>query len=80
MIALTTVVVGWVIFAFITIGWITYFFLSKAVARRELGSEMEVAPNRKPYYDDDKLEGSRLERLQFLGVLLLITMVIGLPH
>ena len=77
--ALTTVTVGWVIFAFITIGWITYFFLSKAAARRELGSEAEVAPNRKPYYDDDKLEGPRLERMQFLGVLMLITMVIGLP-
>ena len=76
---LTTVVVGWVLFAFITIGWITYFFLSKAAARRELGSELEVAPNRKTYYDDDTLEGPRLERLQFIGVLLLITMVIGLP-
>ncbi len=77
--ALATVTVGWVIFSFITIGWITYFFLSKASARRELGSEAEVAPNRKPYYDDETLEGPRLERMQFLGVLLLITMVIGLP-
>ncbi|MBI4884852.1 MAG: c-type cytochrome [Actinobacteria bacterium] len=79
MTALTTVTVGWVIFTLISIGWITYFFLSKSVARRELGSEAEVAPNRKVYYDDDKLEGSRLERMQFLGVLMLITMVIGLP-
>lgn len=78
-IALTTVAVGWVLFSFITIGWITYFFLSKAAARPELGSEAEVAPNRKEYYDDETLEGPRLERLQFLGVLLLITMVIGLP-
>lgn len=78
-VALTTVTVGWVLFTFITIGWIVYFFLSKAVARRELGSEAEVAPNRKEYYDDETLEGSRLERLQFLGVLLLITIVIGLP-
>lgn len=77
--ALTTVAVGWVLFAFITIGWITYFFLSKAAARSELGSEIEVAPNRRPYYDDDTMEGPRLERMQFLGVLLLITMVIGLP-
>lgn len=76
---LTTVAVGWALFSFITIGWIVYFFLSKAAARRELGSEIEVAPNRKAYYDDETLEGPRLERLQFLGVLLLITMVIGLP-
>lgn len=76
---LTTVAVGWTLFIFITIGWVTYFFLSKAAARRELGSEIEVAPNRKAYYDDETLEGPRLERMQFLGVLLLITIVIGLP-
>lgn len=79
MIALTTVAIGWVIFAFISIGWITYFFLSKAAARRELGSEAEIAPNRKVYYDDDTMEGPRLERVNVLGVLLLITIVIGLP-
>lgn len=77
--ALTTVSVAWVIFTVIAIGWVTYFFLSKAQARRELGAEEEVAPNRKEYYDDDTLEGSRLERMQFIGFLLLITIVIGLP-
>ena len=38
-----------------------------------------MAPNRKPYYDDEVLEGRRLERVQVLGVLLLLTVVIGLP-
>ena len=79
MIALNTTVVAWVIFTIVLIGWITYFFLNKAQSRAELGSEVEVAPNRKPYYDDEKLEGPRLERMQMLGVLLLATLVIGLP-
>ena len=79
MIALNTTAVAWVLFAVITIGWITYFFLNQLSARRELGSEVEMAPNRKPYYDDEVLEGRRLERMQVLGVLLLITMVVGLP-
>ncbi|MDO8391138.1 MAG: cytochrome c [Actinomycetota bacterium] len=79
MIALNTSAVAWVLFAVITIGWISYFFLNQLSARRELGSEVEMAPNRKPYYDDEVLEGRRLERMQVLGVLLLITLVVGLP-
>ncbi|MEY4174290.1 MAG: hypothetical protein RI900_1455 [Actinomycetota bacterium] len=79
MIALNTTAIAWVLLAIITIGWITYYFLNNASARSELGSEEEMAPNRKPYYDDEVLEGRRLERMQLLGVLLLATMVIGLP-
>jgi mono/diheme cytochrome c family protein len=48
-------------------------------ARKELGSELELAANRKPYFDDEELEGRRLELVQFLGVLLLIVIVVGLP-
>ena len=43
-----------------------------SAARPELGSEIELAPNRKPYYDDETLEGTRLERVQLIGVLLLV--------
>jgi mono/diheme cytochrome c family protein len=79
MIALNTTSIAWVIFAVIVIGWIAYYILNNASARRELGSEVEMAPNRKPYYDDEVLEGPRLERMQVLGVLLLGLIVIGLP-
>ena len=79
MLALNTTAIGWVIFAVITIGWIAYSILNNLSARRELGSEIEMAPNRRSNLDDETLEGPRLERLQILGVLLLITMVIGLP-
>ncbi|MDP9463693.1 MAG: cytochrome c, partial [Actinomycetota bacterium] len=56
-----------------------YYFANRNAARPELGSEVELAPNRRLYYDDEKLEGSRLERVQILGVVMLLTMVIGLP-
>ncbi len=79
MLALNTTAVAWVILVVVLVGWIAYYFLNSATARKELGSEIEMAPNRKPYYDDEVLEGRRLERVQLLGVLLLATMVIGLP-
>lgn len=79
MIALNTTSVAWVIFVVVVVGWIAYYFLTSASARRELGSEAEVAPNRKAYYDDEVLEGPRLERMQILGVIMLATLVIGLP-
>ncbi len=79
MIAMNTTAIAWVIFAVIVVGWLAYFILNLLSARRELGSEIEMAPNRKPYYDDDVLEGRRLERMQILAVLLLITLVVGLP-
>jgi mono/diheme cytochrome c family protein len=79
MIALATTAIGWVILLLSLAGWLIYYFANRNSARPELGSEIELAPNRRPYYDDETLEGSRLERVQLIGVLLLLTMVIGLP-
>ncbi len=79
MIALATTAIGWVILVVSLIGWVAYYFANRNSARRELGSEVELAPNRRPYYDDETLEGPRLIRVQLIGVLLLVTMVIGLP-
>jgi mono/diheme cytochrome c family protein len=79
MLALATTSIAWVILTIITVGWVVYYFLNRGAARPELGAEVELAPNRKPYYDDETLEGPRLERMQILGVLILVTMVIGLP-
>jgi mono/diheme cytochrome c family protein len=79
MLALATTSIAWIILAIVVVGWIVYAALNTGSARRELGSEIELAANRKPYYDDEVLEGRRLERVQLLGVLLLIVVVIGLP-
>jgi mono/diheme cytochrome c family protein len=79
MVALASTTIAWVIFAVTILGWVVYYILNRGAARPELGSEVEMAPNRKPYYDDETLEGPRLERMQVLGVLLLAVLVIGLP-
>ena len=79
MIALATTSIAWILFAIIVVGWIVYYFLNNSSSRKEVGSEIELAPNRKPYYSDEVLEGKRLERVQLYGVLLLIVIVIGLP-
>jgi mono/diheme cytochrome c family protein len=79
VIALTTTSIAWVIFAIILVGWIVYAFLNIRQSRDELGAEIELAPNRKPYYDDDVLEGKRLDRVLGLGVLLLAITVVALP-
>ncbi len=79
MIALATTAIGWIILVVSLLGWVAYYFANRNAAKPELGSEVELAPNRRPYYDDETLEGSRLERVQVIGALLLLTMVIGLP-
>jgi mono/diheme cytochrome c family protein len=79
MISLATTAIGWVILVVSLIGWVVYYFANRKSARPELGSEVELAPNRRQYYDDETLEGPRLERVLLIGVLLLVTMVIGLP-
>lgn len=79
MIALATTAIAWIIGLVLAIGWLVYAMFNARSARRELGSEIELAPNRRPYYNDEELEGRRLELVQFVGVLLLIVIVIGLP-
>jgi mono/diheme cytochrome c family protein len=79
MIALATTSIAWIIMGVVVVGWLVYAVLNAGSARKEVGSEIELAANRKPYYDDEVLEGRRLERVQLLGVLLLVVLVIGLP-
>jgi mono/diheme cytochrome c family protein len=79
MIALTTTSIAWFLFAVILVGWLVYLFFNLRQSRDELGSEIELAPNRKPYYDDDVLEGKRLDRVLGIGVGLLAITVVALP-
>ena len=72
MLALATTSIAWILLAIVVVGWIFYALLNAGSARKEVGSEIELAANRKPYYDDEMLEGKRLERVQLMGVLLLV--------
>jgi mono/diheme cytochrome c family protein len=79
LVALTTTTIGVIGLAIVVGGWIVYGLFNVVSGRKEVGSEIELAPNRKPYYDDETLEGPRLERMQLLGVILLVVIVVALP-
>jgi mono/diheme cytochrome c family protein len=79
MLALTTTTVAWILLVVLAGGWVVYGLFNIFSGRREVGSEIELAANRKPYYDDETMEGPRLERTQLLGVLFLAVLAIGLP-
>ncbi len=77
--AIASTSAAYVIFVVTIVGFVLFYFFNRKSARKELGAEELTAPNRKPYYDDETLEGKRLERFQIFAVLLLIVLVIALP-
>jgi mono/diheme cytochrome c family protein len=73
--------VGALILAVVLVAFALYVGLS--MWRRDPGeppgSEMELAPNRKPYFDDDTLEGPRLDRALLICLGMLVVIAIALP-
>ncbi|HET7488775.1 MAG TPA: c-type cytochrome [Acidimicrobiales bacterium] len=43
------------------------------------GSEIELAPNRRPYLDDDEMEGNRLSKALLAGLVFTVIAAVGLP-
>jgi mono/diheme cytochrome c family protein len=62
-----------------SVGWILWILANIRRAKPEVGAEIELAPNRKPYYSDEELEGVRLERAQLFGLACLVVLGVGLP-
>ena len=74
-----------------TIGWAIFIVIARRRRRLspsinvlrsgkpEVGSEIELAPNRKPYLPDEELEGPKLDRALTSGLLTLFIIAIGLP-
>jgi mono/diheme cytochrome c family protein len=60
-------------------GWGIYLFASVRRAKPEVGSEIELAANRRPYLDDEQLEGPRLDRALRWGLISLTIVGVGLP-
>ena len=79
MFAATSTSIAAVILLFSVLGWVVYGLFNIRSGRKEIGAEIELAANRKPYYDDETLEGPRLERVQLLGLLFLSIITIALP-
>lgn len=71
--------IGAVIAVLTGIGFVWYVAANIRAGRDEIASEIELAPNRKPYYDDEVLEGPRLTRALSTGLVLLAVSAVGLP-
>jgi cytochrome c553 len=72
--------IGFVIATIVIVGVVVYAVVNVVFASKpELGSEIELAANRKPYYDDETLEGAKLDRSLSLGLLTLFVLAVALP-
>jgi len=70
---------GFVVLAVVAIGVAVWLFANLRDGRKEIGSEIELAANRKPYLDDDELEGRKLNLALFSAAWLLAIIGVALP-
>src|SRR5437870_875562 len=72
--------IGGTIAFIIVIGVVVYVFINVLLSgKKEIGSEIEVAANRKPYLGDDELEGRRLDRVLTYALWTLFVIAVALP-
>ena len=79
MVADITTNIAWFILISAVVGWMLYGIFNIKKSRAEIGSEIKLAANRKPYYDDEILEGKKIERTQLIGILFLAIITLALP-
>jgi mono/diheme cytochrome c family protein len=77
--ATTQQTIALIVFLVVIAAWIAFLVANNRKAKPEIGSEIELAPNRKAYLDDEQLEGPRLEKALLWGVLSLMIIGVGLP-
>jgi mono/diheme cytochrome c family protein len=70
---------GAVFTAALVVGWAVFIIAHVTRSGVKPGAEVEIAPNRKPYLEDDQLEGPKLEKAQLWALGCLIVIGIGLP-
>jgi hypothetical protein len=77
--ASTVRTIGAVIAVLVVLAAVVFAIINVRSGRSEVGSEIELAPNRKPYYDDEELEGRRLDRALGAGLVTMGVIALGLP-
>ena len=65
--------IGFVIATIVIVGFVLFVFFNLKEARAEVGAEVELAPNRKPYLSDEELENTKLNRSLFFSLVMLAT-------
>lgn len=71
--------IGLVLALVVAAGFAIYVLFNIIKGRKEIGAEVELAPNRKLYYDDAVLETRRLDIALAAGVAVLIIIALALP-
>ena len=71
--------VGFVIAAIVIVGFVLYVFVNLREARTEIGAEVDLAPNRKPYLSDEEFENTKLNRSLLFSLVMLASIAVGLP-
>jgi len=70
---------GLAIVAITVASLLLYAFLQIRGSSEPPGSEIELAPNRRPYFEDEDMEGPRLDKSLSWALILLIVVGVGLP-
>ena len=78
LLASTQSTIGGIMLFSAVVIFVTYFAINARQGRAEVGSEIELAANRKPYYSDEELEGKRLDRVLLAGLIGLFVVAIAL--
>ena len=71
--------IGVVLAAVAVGGFICYWIFNWLTGRGETGSETELALNRRPYLDDEELEGKKLDLSLTAGLVCIVIIAVGLP-
>lgn len=72
--------IGLVIALIVGVGFAVYVLVNVfRTGKAEIGAEIELAPNRKPYYDDEELETKKLDMSLAFGVGVLAIIAVALP-
>jgi mono/diheme cytochrome c family protein len=71
--------IGWLIAGVLIVGFAVAIVINVRRGRAEVGSEIELAPNRKPYLSDDELETTKLDRTLTAALGLLAVIAIAVP-
>ena len=71
--------IGVAVVAILLLGWFGYIVTHLNRSPEPPGAEIELAPNRKPYLDDEELEGPKLSKSVAWAFVLLTITAIGLP-
>ncbi|MDX5399997.1 MAG: cytochrome c, partial [Actinomycetes bacterium] len=77
--ATTVQAIGLTIAVLAVVAVIVYALFNIRAGREEVGAELELAANLKPYYDDDELETKKLDRALTAGLAGLVLVGVGLP-